>query len=430
MSIEHTIRESTRVDEAVHQAVLPDGLRVRVIPKPGYQKKFAVLLADYGSIDTAFVPAGAASPLETPAGVAHFLEHKLFEDEAGDVFNQFARYGASANAYTSYTETAYHFTTTSHFTTCLDLLLRFVTDPYFTEEQIRKERQVIAQEIRTYEDSPGAMGHLDLLKALYHQHPVRVDITGTVESIEAIDKPLLEQCHGAFYRADNLLLVVAGDVEPERVFEQAAAAERAGATGEAIGRVTVEEPEGVASARTERAMAVSLPRVALGIKVAPQGVGPGMIRFQREVGFLLELVFGRSSRFFEEHCATGLIDDTFHASLDLGRGGFAHVVIGGESPDPDRLVATVEAEIARVVEAGDLGEADFVRLRNKAWGRYLRSFNSLEAIAAGEADSCLQGWDLLTYLDLLETITLEGVAARGARVLGSPHRAVSLVVPQ
>ena len=429
MSPVGSIRRSERVDEAVHQAVLDDGLRVRVIPKPGYQKKFAVLLADYGSVDTAFVPAGAAQAVDTPPGVAHFLEHKLFEDEAGDVFNQFAEHGASANAYTSYTETAYHFTATSNFETCLDLLLRFVNDPYFTEEQIEKERQVIAQEIRMYEDAPGAMGHLDLLGALYHHHPIRLDIPGTVESIARIDRALLELCHRSFYRADNMLLVVSGDVDPDAVFAQAAAAPRVAASPERVVRVEAEEPAEVHAPRAERRMSVSLPRVLLGIKVPPRGLGPGLIRFQRELGFLLELMFGRASGFFEEHCATGLIDDTFHASLDLGRGGFAHVVIGGETPEPDRLVEAALQQIERTVADGGLDEQDFLRLRNKAWGRYLRSFNSLEAIAAGEADSCLQGWDLLAYLDLLESLTLPDVAAHAAGVLASPHRAVSLILP-
>ncbi len=432
---EVSVRRGERVDEDIHQAVLDDGMPVRVIPKPGYQKKFAVLVADYGSIDTAFVAPGEDAPSRCPEGVAHFLEHKLFEDEAGDVFDQFARYGASANAYTSYTETAYHFTAAEHFEECLELLLDFVARPFFTEEQIEKERRVIAQEIRMYEDSPGAAGHLALLQALYHEHPVRLDIPGTVASIAEIDKALLERCHRAFYRPDNMLLVVSGDVDPAAVFAQAEAnaARRYGDAGPPppgapIRRVAAQEPSSVRGRRTERRMAVSLPRLLVGAKLAPVAPGVAQVRFQREVGFLLDLLFGRSSRFFETHCATGLIDDTFGASIDLGRGGFAHLVIGGESPEPDRLVEALDAEVARAAADG-LDEQDFLRLRNKAWGRYIRSFNALEAVASGEADAALQGWDILRYLELLESITLADVQAHLGPLFDPEQRAVSLVLP-
>lgn len=425
------VRQSPRLEEAVHERTLDDGLRVHVIPKPGYQSSFAILLADYGSIDNVFWVPGEEAPREVPAGIAHFLEHKLFEDEAGDVFDQFARLGASANAYTYYGETAYHFSTSDAFERCLELLLEFVTTPYFTDEQIEKERKVIAQEIRLYEDAPDLKAHLNLLRCLYHRHPIREDITGSLESIARIDRELLQLCHRTFYRPDNLLLVACGDLDPARVFDLAArgAEARAARANLAVPlrRALPSEPLGVASPRACERMSVSSPRVLLGFKDRPAPFGPPRLRAARELGFALELVFGRSSAFFERHCASGLIDDTFSASYSTGRGDYAHAVLGGETPDPEGLVAACLEELV-AARAHGLDANDFRRLRNSSYGRFLRGFNSVEQVACGEADATLQGWDLLAYPELLEAISLDDVEAR-LRALDLEAHAVSLVRP-
>jgi predicted Zn-dependent peptidase len=425
----HT-RTSARVDESVHEGVTDDGLRVRVIPKSGYLKTFAVLVTDYGSIDQTFQLPDAPEPQACPAGVAHFLEHKLFQTEEGDAFKLFARYGASANAYTSYTQTAYHFGTSSDFYPCLDLLLDFVSVPYFTPEAIEKERKVIAQEIRMYEDSPDSVAHLDLLKALYHSHPIREDITGSLDSIQEIDGDLLRLCHRTFYNPQNMILAVSGDLDAEEVFKrvEANASRREGPRPAGVQRVALDESSTAACPRIERNMAVSMPRVLIGSKEHAPEIGPGMIRGHRETAFVLDLLFGRSSAFFERHCASGLIDDTFHAGFSVGRGGYAHVLIGGETPEPEKVVGVVDEAIARARKEG-LSREDFTRLRNKAWGRFVRSFNSLQGVALGEADSALENWDLLEYLDLLETVTVESLEERLAGILGPERRAVSIVRP-
>jgi len=424
------VRESARVDEAVHEGVTDDGLRVRVIRKPGYLKSFAAVVTDYGSIDLSFVPPGREEAITTPAGVAHFLEHKLFQTEEGDAFKLFAQYGASANAYTSYTQTAYHFSSSSDFYPCLDLLLDFVAVPYFTPEAIEKERKVIAQEIRMYEDSPDAAAHLELLKALYHTHPIREDITGTLDSIADIDGDLLRLCHRTFYNPENMLLVVAGDLDPQEVFARVEASRQAGPppAGAARRIPAPDEPREVASARVEKRMAVAMPKVLIGSKERAPTLGPDMIRDHRETGFVLDLVFGRSSTFFEEHCASGLIDDTFHAGYSVGRGGHSHAVIAAETLDPDGLLRAVDTAIERARREG-FREEDFLRLRNKAWGRFVRSFNSLQGVALGEADSALEGWDLLGYLDLLESIDLPRLEARLGELFAPEGRAVSIVRP-
>ena len=429
-----TTRRYERLDEVVHEAVMDDGLRVRVVPKPGYQKKYALVTVGYGSVDNAFVPVGESEAQRVPEGIAHFLEHKLFEDEAGDVFDEFARHGASANAYTTATETAYHFTTSTQFEQCLELLLDFVTDPYFTDEQIEKERGVIAQEIRMYDDDPDARGHLELLRCLYHEHPLRQDIPGTVESIQAIDKGLLELCHRTFYQPENMVLSVAGDLDPQAVFAQVQAnvtrrrEQRGAHPAGPIARVEVDEPETLFRAQHEIAMEVARPKLVIGYKDTPCGVGePALIQTLRAY-LLNELLFGRSSEFYEAHYADGLIDPSFYSYYTASRGGYAYSLIGGETDEPDRLVEAVEQRFAWA-RAGGLAEDDFARVRNKVVGYYLKGFNSVEQVASREADACLEGYDLLRYLDLLEAITLADLRETLDRLYVPERRAVSLIRP-
>lgn len=426
------VRRSKRVDEEVHEATTSDGLRVHVIPRPGYQSSFAILTVDYGSVDDSILAPGDAAPRTLPSGIAHFLEHKLFEDESGDVFDQFARVGAAANAYTYYTETAYHFSTGERFGECLDLLLEFVTTPFFTEEQIEKERKVIAQEILMYEDSADLKAHLNLMRCLYHEHPIRRDIPGTIESIARIDKDLLELCHRTFYRPENLLLVVSGDQDPQEVFKRAEASAEARRArcdpGEPARSYCLPEPPGVLESRTEERMRVSIPRVLIGFKDTDGTTERPPLDKIREAGFMAELIFGRGGAFFETHCASGLIDDSFSYSFHAGRSGYAHLTLGGETPDPDGLVEAVERAVAATRKTG-LAREDLDRLRNKAYGRYLRGFNSVEQVASGEADATLRGWDLLKYLDILESITLDSVHERLNALFAPERRAVSIVRP-
>ncbi|MCO5169379.1 MAG: insulinase family protein [Planctomycetes bacterium] len=430
---ELTVRTSQRLDEALHEATLDDGLPVVVVPKPGYLKSVALLTTRYGAVDQAFRLGGEVRT--TPAGIAHFLEHKLFEDQAGDVFDQFARVGAAANAYTTHHETGYYFATSERFPECLDLLLDFVTDPYFTQEQIEKERQVIAQEIRMYLDDADARAHQNLLRGLYHRHPVREEVPGTLESIQAIDKPLLELCHGAFYRPEDMLLVVAGDLAPADVFAQLEASaarrrERRGAPPAAGApvRLPVEEPAAVVEARVEERQPVASPRVLVGWKDAPVEAGPDLLRRSLVQGLLLELLFGRSTAFYEAHYASGLIDGSFSHGWMGGRSGYAYSVVGGETRDPEAFVDAVLAR-AREARAGGLDGDDFARMRNRAYGSFVRSWNSVEQVVSQVTSARLNGWDVLAYVEAVEAVRHDDLAAGLDLLLDDARRVVSVVRP-
>jgi predicted Zn-dependent peptidase len=424
---------SPRLDETLVEARTAGGMPVVVVPKPGYLKSVALLTVSYGAVDQVFALPGEPAPTATPAGVAHFLEHKLFEDQAGDIFDQFARIGAQANAYTGHHETGYYFSTTERFFDALELLLDFPTDPFFTVEAIEKERAVIAQEIRMVEDDADARGHRALLRALYHRHPVKDEVAGTEASIGQIDKAMLERCHRAFYRPSDLLLVVVGDLDPAQVLARAEAnevrrtKERGAPLEGPVARAGVDEPPGVLATTAAEAMPVSAPRVLVGWKVDPPPLGPPLLRRTVETLLLLELAFGRSSAFYEQHYASGLIDGSFSHAWDAGRSGYAYVLAGGETPDPDGLVAALDARIAQVRRDG-LAEADFARLRAKAYGQFVRSWNGVEQIAGQVATARSQGWDVFGYPALVESIRLEDVLARAAD-LDAGRRAVSVVRP-
>lgn len=433
---ELTVRTSERLDEALHQATLDDGLPVIVVPKPGYLKSVALLTTRYGAVDQAFALPGETTARATPAGIAHFLEHKLFEDQAGDVFDQFARVGAQANAYTTHHETGYYFATSERFWECLDLLLDFVTDPYFTPEQIEKERQVIAQEIRMYLDDPDSRAHQNLLRGLYHRHPVREEIPGTLESIQQIDKGMLELCHGAFYRPQDMLLVVAGDLDPREVFErlEASAVARREERGQppppagSVTRVAVDEPASVVESRLDEEQPVASPRVLIGWKDAPVQAGPDLLRRSLEQGLLLELLFGRSTAFYEAHYASGLLDGSFSHGWSGGRSGFAYAAVGGETRDPEAFVSTVMARV-REAKATGLDRDDFGRMRNRAYGSFVRSWNSVEQVVSQVTSATLNGWDVLGYVEAVEAVTLEDLERGLDLLLDEGRRVVSVVRP-
>src|SRR5690606_17846313 len=220
VSMAWTVLRDERLQEQVYQARLDNGLGVFVMPKPGFHKKYAVFSTRYGSVDNRFRRPDRDEVIQVPDGIAHFLEHQLFQDASGHVFNAFADLGASVNAYTSYTMTSYLFSTTDNFPQAFDKLLDFVQAPHFTEAGVRKEIGIIEQEIRMYQDFPRHRLSQNLLQALYHVHPVRIDIAGTVESIREITADTLQLCYDTFYHPSNMAVLVVGDVEPDAVLQQ------------------------------------------------------------------------------------------------------------------------------------------------------------------------------------------------------------------
>lgn len=423
--------ENKLLNEKIYLRRVEPGLEVFVLPKRGYNKKYATFSTNFGSIDSRFLVEGEGNELSVPDGVAHFLEHKLFEDEEGNAFDRFATLGASSNAFTNFTNTAYLFSSTQHFEQCLELLMDFVQNPYFTEESVEKEKGIIGQEIRMYEDNAQWRLFFNLLAAMYKEHPVRVDIAGTVESIAHIDKDVLYQCYRTFYHPSNMALFVVGDVDPERVFDQVEnniAKRNYKPLGE-IHRIYPKEPRALAKDYVAQELVVSEPMLNVGFKERDLGYD-GTKLFKRELvtGLVLDAVFGSSSKLYNELYEEGLIDDEFDAG-HVAEEQYGHTVIGGETADPDRLFARLMAGIKDAQHQG-ISAQQFEHHRRKSMGEFLKSFNSLEFIANNFSAYHFKNINFFDYLDVLQNLTLDDANQRLAEHFAEDNLVRSLILPK
>lgn len=386
---------------------LPGGLTATVWPKRGYRKVYAVVGVRFGSLDCRVRTGDTGEWFEFPAGIAHFLEHQLFEGPGGGVFAQYAARGASANAFTGHERTAYLFSATDDVSELLDVLLEAVLTPRFTEATVSKEKSVITQEIMMYRDHPDWQCHQGLLQAMYRRHPVRTDIAGTAESVAAITKDDLERCHGLFYHPSNMRLVVAGGVEPKAVLEHVRnrLASRSFPPFRAPEREKPEEPKTIVERERRIRLPVSMPRCMIGWKSAvsePDGIEP--LRREIAVRLVLEATLGKSTDFYDRLYREGLATDVFSADFHCGT-DYAHVVVGGETPDPDAWARHVRDEIRRAVEFG-VPEHSFERARRKTTGGFLRMIQSPEA-ANEWLRLGMRGWSLFDVLDHLDALTAD-----------------------
>lgn len=416
--------------ETIYHGRVSVGLDVYVMPKPDYNEKYAVFATRYGSIDTSFVAPGQGTVTTTPAGVAHFLEHKLFEGPRGNVFETFAALGASVNAYTSYALTSYLFSTTCNFTKCLSTLLTFVQTPYFTEESVEKEQGIIAQEITMYEDNPAQRGFSNLLEALYHNNAVREKIAGTVASVRQITPEVLYRCHSTFYHPENMVLFVIGSVEPMAIVEQAEEQLRMG-DYKALGtlrRVYPTEPASIKESKTQVEMAVARPLCYLGFKDTAPNTKDELLKRQLVNSLALQILFGRTSGLYNRLYEAGLIDDSFDTYY-AAEETFAHAIMGGSTDAPEQLIEVVMAGLKEARENG-ITQEEFARQKRKSIGSFLYAFNSLEFIASNFISTHLKGSSLFSYLDILQQLTLEDVERCLEEQLREDHLAISVVLPR
>ena len=408
------------------EETLPNGLRVRVIPKPEFAKTYSFLAVNYGSVDTAFRLNGR--DCRTPDGVAHYLEHKMFDMPEGNVMQQFSALGGSPNAFTGYTMTAYYVESTEHWEENLRLLLQYVSAPYFTDESVEKERGIIAQEIRMYEDSADSRIYENLFRALYDHHPVRVPIAGTVESIQAITAETLQTCYDAFYTPSNMMLCVAGAVDAGRVAELAreilparpgAAAVRDYGPPEAL---TGHRP------RVEDRMEVSMPGFLAAFKCQPEADGRDTLRRGLLGELAAELLAGESTALYARLYEQGLIDSGFSADYERVR-GLGTLTIGGDSRDPDAVVAAVLEEAGRIAREG-ADPALFARLKKSAYGRRIRELDSFENICYRMCESCFDGEEYYDFPALYRSITREEAEALLRDAVTAERSAVSVIYPK
>ena len=418
--------EYPSVGETLYQDTLPNGLRISVLTKPGYTRCFAMFAADYGGADRRFRLNGEET--DTPAGIAHFLEHKMFDMPDGtDALSLLAANGAQPNAYTSSGITAYHFESTDHFFENLRILLRFVSTPWFTDASVAKEQGIIGQEIRMYEDSPDHVIYKELLRCLYDHHPVREDVVGTVDSIAEITPDTLYRCHGIFYRPCNMALAVAGDVDPEAV--RAAALEILPADGGERPLHEYGAPESAFPVRQRflRAMEVSAPQFMIGAKVPVPSSGAGLQRTLIVCSIALRYLYGPSSPFYSRLYADGLLNTDFFADLDHVAGTMT-VVAGGESRDPEAVFGLFAAEAEQAAEQG-LDGARFRRVRKARYGSSVRALTSFAGMCASLVKGTFCGFNCLDDFAVSESVTEAEVRDFIREYLARDRFAMSVIVP-
>ena len=395
-----------RIGESVYRETLPNGLEICVVPKPGYAKKYAFFATRYGGMDTRFQLDGKW--LDTPAGIAHYLEHKMFDTKEGNALQELAKNGAEPNAFTSNAMTGYYFDSTEHFEENQEILLSVVSIPYFTEESVAKEQGIIGQEIRMIEDNPDWQIYTRMMQALYQSSLARTSIAGTVESISHITAETLYDCHKAFYTPSNMILTVVGDVDPIHVADLARRIlPREG--GSIIPRDYGDEPEAVALRETSRAMEVSSPQFLTGFKCRPAAEGEDYLRLAVVGDMACDILLGESSPLYLRLYDQGLINTSFGGSFEM-MPGVAYLYAGGDSKDARAVAAEIQREAERLVREG-IDEDFYQRVRRASFGANLRGLNSFENIAVSLTEGYFHGYDPFRFPQVFDTVTREDVTA-------------------
>ncbi|TCS92577.1 EF-P 5-aminopentanol modification-associated protein YfmH [Hazenella coriacea] len=424
--------ELKQVQETLYHEKLDNGLEVYLLPRSGFSKTYATFTTKYGSIDNTFQVPGKEK-ISVPDGIAHFLEHKMFEQESGeDVFQQFSRQGASANAFTSFTRTAYLFSCTENVEQNINILLNYVQSPYFTDQNVEKEKGIIGQEIRMYDDNPDWRSYFGLIEAMYQEHPVKIDIAGTVESIAKITKETLYTCYETFYHPSNMLLFMVGPIDPQQMITliKENQAQKPFKPQAEIQRFFEKEPDEVAQKVNEMRLSVGVSKVMCGFKEGREAVGKTgeeLLKQELTTSILLDVMIGSGSELYQSLYDDGLIDDNFGFDYSLEQ-GYGFSMMGGDSSDPDRFLERIQKEIPAFVEKG-ISEDEFERIRRKKIGQSLRSLNSSESIANQFTSYRFNDSDLFRIIPLLEEITLEDVNQRMIEHIQWNRFAVSLVRP-
>ncbi|SHH12542.1 EF-P 5-aminopentanol modification-associated protein YfmH [Tepidibacter thalassicus] len=417
--------------EEIYYEKLKNGLDLFYMPKKGFTKKYAVFATKYGSNELEFIPIGEKDRIRVNEGVAHFLEHKMFEQpNGGNAFDRFSELGASANAYTNFTMTAYLFWATDNFYESLEHLINYVQTPYFTDENVEKEKGIIEQEIKMYDDNADWKVYFNALKAMYVNHPTRVDIAGTVESIYKITKEELYKCYNTFYNPSNMVLFIVGDLEYEKIMETVNKTIKTDV--EILGdikRFYPDEPNNVNQKEIVENLSVSIPMFNIGFKdIDVNLVGRELLKKEISTEIILDLIFKKGSLLHEELYLKGLINENFgcnHVSqIDHG-----YTIIGGESKDPYKVKDIVFKYIDKYKKEGLIKE-DFERIKKKKIGMFLKYFDSVEFIANNFISYKFRDINLIDYLEVLREIKFEEVNKRFKDHFKEEYSVISIVNPK
>ncbi|EGP4827479.1 EF-P 5-aminopentanol modification-associated protein YfmH [Enterococcus faecium] len=407
--------EYEQINETLYHEVLPNGLTVYLLPKNDYHKTYGLFSTNYGSIDNEFIPYGEKEKVKVPDGIAHFLEHKLFEKEDGDVFQLFGQQGASANAFTSFTKTSYLFSTTDQVEKNLTTLIDFVQAPYFTEETVNKEKGIIGQEIQMYEDDPNWRMFFGILNNLYPTHPLHIDIAGTVESIDKITAQDLYTCYRTFYQPSNMVLFVVGKMEPEKLMKliRENQEEKNFPPKQEIVRYFPENTKEIIKQSALEA-AITRNKFVLGIKgleTLPQE-GTELLRYKTAINLLFQMILGNTSRNYLAMYNQGIIDDSFGFEFSLDR-EFHFADFSGDTDEPEKAAEKIKEIVLGFADDPEVSEMNLDLLKKKMLGQYFQSLNSIEYIANQFTQSLFGDRTLFDLPEIIDSIQMKDVLAAG-----------------
>ncbi|MFD2133192.1 EF-P 5-aminopentanol modification-associated protein YfmH [Pseudogracilibacillus auburnensis] len=398
------------IEETIYSEKLPNGLQVYLLPKEEVAKTYGIFMTNYGSIDRTFIPINGNEETTVPDGVAHFLEHKLFEKEDRDVFTDFLSQGASPNAYTSFTKTAYLFSTTKMAEKNVETLLDFVQSPFFSDESVEKEKGIIAQEIKMYDDQPDWQSFMGTIRNMYEHHPVHIDIAGTVSSIQTITKEDLYTCYHTFYHPANMVLFVTGNFDAQSMVRtiELNQAKKSFPSSTEVKRKATEEPETVVVKENVIHLPVSIPKVTIGIKeLTKQPHNEAFLKAEMLQGLLLDYFYSPSGTFYEQLYEEQLIDDSFEYSTTVEE-SFNFSLISSNTREPEQFATRVKEQLVST-KTMKLSEDALQTMKKRRIGQILRSMNSLESIANQFIHYYFMGIDYFTLISAFEALTLTEV---------------------
>lgn len=421
------IIESSKLKEKEYIEKLDNGMTVIIIPKPNLDKKYIIWGTHFGSIDNRFIMPKTGEEVFIPDGVAHFLEHKMFEQPDGtNSLDTLMALGLDANAYTTNDHTAYLFECTNNFYKGLDELMDYVQHPYFTDENVEKEKGIIGQEIKMYDDEPGWRLYMNAMDCMYKNNPIKLDIAGSVESISKITPDVLYKCYNTFYNPSNMIMVVCGDFKPEELLEEIKKRLVEKEEQGEIKRIYPEKEEKINKPYNEVEMEVSTPLFMIGYKdVEGMGDKKEIVRKHIAIEILLNMIIGKSSDTYKELYEAG--DLLAQPDLDYEFSDeYSHILVSGQSKNPQKIKEKVEKCIENFKENG-LNDEHFNRIRKKVYGDYVVEYNSVGDIARMFLSDKMKGINSFDYIEEYNTVTKDYVEEILKNVFKTENMIMSVV---
>lgn len=403
------IIENSKVKEKLYVEKLENGLTVMIMPKKNIQKKYMIWATNFGSIDNKFIAPNDKEETNIPDGVAHFLEHKMFEQQNGtNSLDTLTALGVNANAYTTTDHTCYLFECTDNFYPAMDELMDYVQNPYFTDQNVEKEKGIIGQEIQMYDDYPSWAVYMNAMKCMYKNNPIIIDIAGSIESISKIDKEVLYKCYNTFYHPSNMVMCFAGEFEPEALIEEVKKRLKPTEKHGEIKRIYPEEPEQIVKKENTQNMEVSMPIFVIGIKDVIDNkncTSSSIVKKHIAIEILLNMLIGKSSKLYKELYEAELITGEPYLDYEFSK-QYAHVSITGQSNDPKKVLEKFEAEIKQM-KKNDIDLAHFQRVKNMIYGNYVKEYDDVAEICRMFVGDYMKGINSFEYIEEYEQVTPE-----------------------